>query len=194
MDSVNLFPTDFKKIIVELGMGDGRLIESLAKNDQRSLFIGIEIDSIQCREAKARITLDNVVILNNSFEDSIIAFPDRTIDSFISVLPDPAFIDRNHQSRWFPFYKILYDKLKRHGGFQIITETTNDLFQPVEDSEYTTWAEWLKTTFRSIGFLITTCYEGTPTTYVSRCLEQFRNDSKRIRMITLEMIKDDNNS
>src|SRR5919202_1944150 len=91
------FSSLYPKVTVELGVGDGRLLESLAKRNSNSLFIGIELDSNQYREAQSRISLSNVVIINSSFEDIVPRFLDESIDQFISVLPDPAFIDNKRQ-------------------------------------------------------------------------------------------------
>ena len=189
MDFVKLFSRDYEKVIVELGMGDGMLIESLARNDQSSLYVGIELNNGECKYARSKIVLNNVIVINGSFEEIIPAIPNTSIDGFIDILPDPAYIDKSTQHRWLPLYNLAYTKLKKKGTFQLITEITNELFEPVDDNEYAKWAEWLKTIFSSIGFSITNDYEGTPANYISRCLHQFRNDPKRIRMITLEMIK-----
>jgi tRNA G46 methylase TrmB len=65
----------FPRVVVELGMGDGRLLESLAKRDDNTLHIGIELDAGQCDRARSRIVQDNVLILNGSFVDMLPAFP-----------------------------------------------------------------------------------------------------------------------
>ncbi|MEW6603470.1 MAG: methyltransferase domain-containing protein [Thermoproteota archaeon] len=181
--------SSWPRIIVELGMGDGRLLESLAKHDSSSLCVGIELDGEQCRQAQSRITLGNVKILNGSFEDILPAFPDGSIDRIIAVLPDPAYIDEKKQELWIQFYKIVFAKLKETGTFELVTEITDELLQPVSDEAYERWAVWLKSIFLSIGFSLKSQRKGAPEQYMSRCLEQFRGDPKRIRMITLELAK-----
>ena len=84
----------YPRILVELGMGDGRLLERLAKADDRSLYIGIEIDETQCGQARARLSAENIMLLCGSFEDFVPTLPDCSVDMFIAVLPDPGFIDR----------------------------------------------------------------------------------------------------
>ena len=98
MDFSSLF---YSKIIVELGMGDGRLLEVLATDNNNSLCIGIEIDSTQCLLAKSRVSrLPNVVIMNSSFVDVVSTFMDESISQFIMVLPDPAYIDEKREDQW----------------------------------------------------------------------------------------------
>jgi tRNA (guanine-N7-)-methyltransferase len=177
------------RVIVELGMGDGRLLESLAKRDSDSLYVGIELDSEQCRQARSRIVLSNVAIMSGSFEDIVPAFPDGSVDRFVVVLPDPGYIDEKKQDRWIPLYKTVHSKLKNNGTLELVTEITNELLQPVGDEEYTKWAGWLKSSFLSIGFVMKSRREGAPAQYSSRCLEQFRGDPERIRMATLELAK-----
>jgi tRNA G46 methylase TrmB len=179
----------YPKVVVELGMGDGRLIETLAKHNRNSLYIGIELDNDRCRQAKSRISLSNVVIMNRSFGDVVPRFLDESIDQFIAVLPDPVFIDEKMQEQWKPFYKALYSKLKTGGTLRLITELTDAMLQPVSDDQYSRWAYWLKSSFLSLGFALAGRNEGAPREYLSRCLEQFRGDPQRIRMITLDLIK-----
>jgi tRNA G46 methylase TrmB len=181
------------KVIVELGTGDGRILEKLAKSDNNhthsSTFIGIELDRTQYEDSKRRISLNNVKLLNGSFEDIIPIFPNDYLDLVIAVLPDPDFIDKAKQYKWELFYKAVYSKLKNNSSFQLVTEITDDLFQPVSDEVYTRWVEWLSTTFQSIGFLLVTKHDGAPLDYSSRCIDQFRGDPERIRMVTLHFEK-----
>jgi tRNA G46 methylase TrmB len=177
------------KLVVELGMGDGRLLETLAKHNKNSLYIGIELDKEQYREAQERISLSNVVIMNSSFEDIVPTFLDESIDQFIAVLPDPALIDDKREKQWKPFYQVVYSKLKKGGRLRLVAELTDELLQPVSDDQYSRWADWLKSSFLSLGFTLEGQNEGAPRQYSSRCLEQFRGDQQRIRMITLDLLK-----
>ena len=184
---LEFFP--WPRVIVELGMGDGRLLESLARRDGNSLYVGIELDSDQCRQAQSRTALCNIVILNGSIEDIVPTFPDGSVDRFIAVLPDPVFIDEKKHGRWEPFYRVVYSKLKKNGTLALITEITDELLQPVSDEKYGKWADWLRTSFLSTGFALKSQQEGAPAQYSSRCLDQFRGDSERIRIATLELAK-----
>ncbi len=170
-------------------MGDGTLLETLAKRDCNSMYIGIELDNEQCIQARSRINLSNVVIMNRSFEDLVPTFQDESIDQFIAVLPDPAFIDEKRKEQWKPFYKSVYYKLKKGGRLQLVTELTDELLRPVSDDRYSTWADWLRSCFISLGFTPSGQQEGAPIQYVSRCIKQFSGDPERIRMITLDLLK-----
>jgi len=181
--------SSWPRVVVELGMGDGRVLESLAKRNANSLYVGIELEGDQCRQAQARISLANVKILGGSFEDIVPTFPDSSIDRFIAILPDPEFIDEKKQSRWESFYRMVYSKLKPCGTLELVTEITDELLQPVSDEQYARWAEWLKASFLSIGFVLAKEHECAPEQYSSRCLDQFRGDSDRIRIATLELAK-----
>jgi tRNA G46 methylase TrmB len=170
-------------------MGDGILLETLAKHDDNSIYIGIERDNEQCRQARSRIALSNVIIMNSSFDDIVPTFLNESIDQFIVVLPDPAFIDEKREERWKPFYKSVYYKLKKQGSLVLVTELTDELLQPVSDDQYFAWADWLKSCFLSLGFTLANQHDGAPRQYLSRCIRQFRGDPERIRMITLNLLK-----
>jgi cyclopropane fatty-acyl-phospholipid synthase-like methyltransferase len=178
-----------KNVVVELGMGDGRLLEKLARSNPNFTYIGIELDKQQYEDAKSRIDLKNVILLHGSFEDLVPTFPDNSVDRVISILPDPSFIDQIKQQKWQPFYRIVYSKLKKYGSFYLATEITDDLLLPISDEVYNKWVEWLIITFQSIGFELTYKKEDIPTGYSTRCIDWFRHDSQRIRIVTLNFIK-----
>ena len=71
MDLSSIF---YPRLVVELGMGDGILLETLAKRDGNSIYIGIERNNEQCVQARSRIALSNVIIMNSSFEDIVPTF------------------------------------------------------------------------------------------------------------------------
>lgn len=177
------------RTIVELGMGDGRLIESLAQNDPQTVYIGIELDRDQCAQAGSRIRLQNAFVIQGSFEEIVAKFPDNSVDGFIAVLPDPAFIDEKKEEQWRPLYKTVHAKLNRPGAFRLVTEITDELLQPVSNDAFDRWTVWLAETFRSLGFQVADLKEGPPEGYSSRCLDQFRGDPARIRMLTLDLSK-----
>lgn len=178
------------RTIVELGSGDYALLEALAEKDPETIYLGIELDDKQCRQARSRIDLQNVFVLQGSFEEIVPRLPDESIDGFIAVLPDPAFIDEKKEEKWKPFYRHVYAKLKKPGAFRLVTEITDAILQPVSNEEYDRWSIWLVSAFRSIGFKVAGMIEGSPVEYSSRCLDQFRGDPERIRIATLDFVKE----
>ena len=188
------------KVIIEFGMDDGRLLKKLVEKDHdikldtnttKVMYIGIELDRKQFKIAESRMKKDkNVILLNASFEEIMPMFPDGSIDQILDVLPDPAYIDSPNQNKWQAFYEIVYLKLKTGGLLRLVTEITDDLLEPISDEAYNTWIRWLSQIFQSLGFTIKACMEGPPAEYSTRCLTQFRGDSERIRMVTLDLVKD----
>lgn len=183
-------------------MDDGRLLKKLIEQDHdikldtntsTVTYIGIEVDRKRFEAAESLMKNDkNVILLNSSFEEILPMFPDGSIDQILDVLPDPAYIDRPNQVSWQSFYKDVYAKLKPAGLLRLVTEITDDLLEPVSDEAYNTWVEWLSQIFRSLGFTIRDSMEGPPTEYSTRCLTQFRGDAERIRIVTLDLVKDKN--
>jgi hypothetical protein len=188
------------KVIIEFGMDDGRLLKQLVEKDHdikldtnatKVIYIGIELDRKQFEIAESRMKGDNnVILLNGSFEEILPKFPDGSIDQILDVLPDPAYIDGPIQNSWQAFYEIVYLKLKPGGLLRLVTEITDDLLEPVSDEAYNTWVRWLSQIFQSLGFTIKDCMDGPPAEYSTRCLTQFRGDAERIRMVTLDLVKD----
>ena len=188
------------KVIIEFGMDDGRLLKKLVeedhdikldRNNTRVTYIGIELDRKQFKIAESRMKDDkNVILLNSSFEEILPMFPDGSVDQILDVLPDPTYIDSPYQNSWQAFYEIVYLKLKTGGLLRLVTEITDDLLEPVSDKAYKSWVQWLSEIFQSLGYVIKDCKEGPPVEYSSRCLTQFRGDAERIRIVTLDLVKD----
>ena len=188
------------KLIVELGMGDGRLLRKLleadkeadrrAANGKSRKYVGIELDRSNYEIAKSLLkNYANVKLVNGSFEVLINDFLDCSIDEIISVLPDPKFIDIQSQDIWDKFYRIVNRKMSRHGRFLLVTEVIDDLLQPVSDEAYNAWVHWIVYTFQNMGFILVKSNEGPPDEYESECLERFKGDPERIRLATFDFIK-----
>lgn len=186
----------YEKIIVEIGSGDGRLLTNLANlyDKENNLLIGIEIDQPQyissCTRIKGRKKNNSVQFINESLENVLAGFQDNTIDTVISVLPHPNYIDRANQDKWIPIYNTILGKMKAHGDFILVTETIDDLLQPVSPSNYRVWKAWLVETFSSIGFdLLAVIDDGAPSCFSSHYLDKFLDDPERIRIVTLMLTK-----
>ena len=165
-----------KKLVLELGIGDGNLIKLLSETNQDYYFIGIEKKESYFNKAKSSIKSQNVKILHTSFEAVLPLFEDNSIYKVISVLPDPKYIDKNYKSNWEILYKVIYKKLVRQGKFILITEITDEV-------------EYLKQVFQSIGFIVLNAFEGYQENYMTSFLQEFSGDPKRIRIINFEFTK-----
>ena len=129
------------------------------------------------------------MLLHCSFEDVLPLFEDESIYKIISVLPDPKYIDKNYRQEWEMFYKIVYKKLLKKGLFILITEITDELFQPVSNNYFYKEVDNLKEVFQSIGFNILNYFEGYQENYMTSFLQIFNGDPKRIRIINFEFTK-----
>ncbi len=188
---------NYEKIIVEIGSGDGRLLTNLADvyDKENVFFIGIETDQSQYTSSCLRIegrqknnNNNNIQFINEPFEKVLASFQDNTIDTIISVLPHPKYIDKANEEMWIPIYRTILGKMKLHGDFILVTEIIDELLQPVSPSNYRVWKTWLVETFSSIGFdVLEVIDDGVPSSFSSHYLDKFRDDPERIRIITLVM-------
>ena len=188
-----------ERVIVEFGMGDGLLLKKLVENNYdiklipnatRATYVGIEVDEEQFKFAKSRMRYNkNVFLLNAPLERIVPIFANCSIDQILYVLPDPEHIDRPIQRKWESFYKVSYLKLKGRGLFRLVTEVINDLLEPVSDEAYNNWIVWLSESFETMGFTKIDTIHSSPDGYITKYLTQFRGDTERIRIVTMDFIK-----
>ena len=190
-DSIISTTSTYPRIVVELGVGDGQLLEKLdrERKSTNTCYVGIELDTKQIQLARNRLKEKNVYLVNESFEKTVSYFPDKYIDEFIFVLPPPDYIDKGKESLWSPLYREIFNKLKDNGSLTMVTEIINDLLEPVTNNEFKTWKNWLINKFISLGYIIKESYEDSPRYFNSHYLEQFRGDASRIKIVTLILIK-----
>ena len=183
----------FDKVVVELGTGDGQLLDKIIeyRNSPNTCYVGIEIDSKQIQKAHHKLRGENIYLFNDSIERVIPFFPNNYVDEFIFVLPPPNYIDKDMESGWTLLYQNVYKKLKQQGTLTIVTEIINDLLEPVSNDEFSSCKNWLSSKFVSIGFRLKDIFEGSPSHYSSHFLDQFRGDNLRIKLITLILTKSD---
>lgn len=181
----------FDKVVIELGIGDGQLLEAVInyENSPNTCYVGIEIDAAQIQKARDRMTGKNIFLINESIEKVIPLLPDNCVHHFIFVLPPPKYIDRKMESQWTLLYQKIYKKLKENGILTLVTEVTNDLLEPVSNDEFRSWKTWLASIFVSFGFTLREVFNECPLHYRSHFLEQFRSDQLRIKIITLILEK-----
>ncbi len=190
-DSIISTISPCQRVVVELGIGDGRLLEKVVRDRKstQTCYVGIEIDAKQIQIAHERLREKNVSLVNESFEKVISCFPDNYVDEFIFVLPPPEYIDKSMGSQWSSFYREIFKKLKENGSLTMVTEIINNLLEPVTNREFKIWKNWLMSKFTSLGFIIKETHDGSPSYFSSRYLEQFRGDTSRIKMVTLILLK-----
>ena len=181
----------FDKVVIELGIGDGQLLEGLInyENSPNTCYVGIEIDAAQIQKARDRMTGKNIFLINESIEKVIPLLQDNCVHHFIFVLPPPKYIDRKMESQWTLLYQKIYKKLKENGTLTLVTEVTNDLLEPVSNDEFRSWKTWLASIFVTFGFTLREVFNECPLHYRSHFLEQFRSDQLRIKIITLILEK-----
>ena len=181
----------FDKVVIELGIGDGQLLEAVInyENSPNTCYVGIEIDAARIQKARDRMTAKNIFLINESIEKVIPLLPDNCVHHFIFVLPPPKYIDRKMESQWTLLYQKIYKKLKENGTLTLVTEVTNDLLEPVSNDEFRSWKTWLASIFVSFGFTLREVFNECPLHYRSHFLEQFRSDQLRIKIITLILEK-----
>ncbi len=190
-DNIKIF-YNYDKTVIEIGSGDGRLLNNLANLyhvDDNVLLTGIEIDESQFRDSCAQTKRENVQFINDSFENVLADISDDTVDTIISVLPHPDYIDKSRQDKWKPVYKTILSKIKCCGHFILVTELTDELLEPVSASNYKVWKRWVIETFSLIGFDIVKTIDGPPLYFTSHYLDKFKNDPQRIKILTLIMTK-----
>ena len=123
---------NYNKIIIEIGSGDGRLLNNLANLYEKNkvFLLGIEIDSAQFSNSCNRIKRQenkNIQFINEPFEKALKNFYNNSVDTIISVLPHPNYIDKINQNTWEPIYKTILDKIKVNGYFILVTELIDEL-------------------------------------------------------------------
>ncbi len=177
------------KTIVELGCGDGVLLNRLSRIYKNSLLIGIELNHEMFKSSLSILNAENVKLINDSFEDIVPTFENNSIDRFLVVLPDPKYIDSQNQKKWKKFYAKIFEKLKKNGIFIIITEITNELLNPVSLEQYNTEIDKIEEIFNSIGFKTFKKSQQYPSIYSTSLLKKFSRDKDRIRLVYFSFLK-----
>ncbi|KAA2280202.1 class I SAM-dependent methyltransferase [Candidatus Nitrosocosmicus agrestis] len=186
-----------REYIVELGSGDGRMLFDLSCTNLTGnyYYVGIEIDHKLHKQSLSLILNkrnDNIYFLNDDFEEVVYNLPDRTINTFLCILPHPNYIGIEREYEWKNLYLTLREKLKQNGKLVLVTEYTNELLSPVLLEEFQTWKKWLLTTFAMLGFHLIKLQDDVPSLYISNYVRKFKQDPDRIKILLLELEKSRN--
>ncbi len=120
--------TNNRKLILEIGFGNGELITRMAKSRKNDLFVGIESSEISCEKAIKRaydMKLQNVKFMRG--DGKFLArelFSDRTVDLALAFYPIPWPRESQESKRLFDkkFLKTISSILKPSGRFVIVTD------------------------------------------------------------------------
>ncbi|NOJ29164.1 MAG: hypothetical protein DA328_03240 [Nitrososphaeraceae archaeon] len=177
------------KTIIELGCGDGVLINRLSKMYKNYLLVGIELSNEKFQNSVNLVAAKNVKLINDSFENIVPKLENNSIDKFLAILPDPKYIDLRNQNSWKNFYVKVFEKLEKNGVLIIITEITNELLNPVSQEQYNSEINKIEHIFRSIGFKTVHVSHNYPSIYSTNLLKKFSKDPDRIKIVFYKFLK-----
>ena len=122
--------SDYEKIILEIGFGNGENTSFLASKNPNALIVGSEvylsgIGSLLNNIAKN--SLKNIKIFDQDVRELLFKLPNRIFDEIYIICPDPWPKARHHKRRLIKhdFLKILAKVLKKNGTAYISTDWEN---------------------------------------------------------------------
>ena len=122
--------SDYEKIILEIGFGNGENASFLASKNPNALIVGSEvylsgIGSLLNNIAKN--SLKNIKIFDQDVRELLFKLPNRIFDEIYIICPDPWPKARHHKRRLIKndFLKILAKVLKKNGTAYISTDWEN---------------------------------------------------------------------
>tara|TARA_B100000902_G_C27044439_1_gene780982 strand:- start:94 stop:630 length:537 start_codon:yes stop_codon:yes gene_type:complete len=122
--------SDYEKIILEIGFGNGENASFLASKNPNALIVGSEvylsgIGSLLNNIAKN--SLKNIKIFDQDVRELLFKLPNRIFDEIYIICPDPWPKARHHKRRLIKndFLKILAKVLKKNGTAYISTDWQN---------------------------------------------------------------------
>ena len=124
------FASDYEKIILEIGFGNGENTSFLASKNPNALIVASEvylsgIGSLLNNIAKN--SLKNIKIFDQDVRELIFRLPNKIFDEIYIICPDPWPKARHHKRRLIKhdFLKILAKVLKKNGTAYISTDWEN---------------------------------------------------------------------
>ena len=122
--------SDYEKIILEIGFGNGENTSFLASKNPNALIVASEvylsgIGSLLNNIAKN--SLKNIKIFDQDVRELLFKLPNRIFDEIYIICPDPWPKARHHKRRLIKhdFLKILAKVLKKNGTAYISTDWQN---------------------------------------------------------------------
>jgi len=124
------FASDYEKIILEIGFGNGENTSFLASKNPNALIVASEvylsgIGSLLNNIAKN--SLKNIKIFDQDVRELLFKLPNKIFDEIYIICPDPWPKARHHKRRLIKhdFLKILAKVLKKNGTAYISTDWEN---------------------------------------------------------------------
>ena len=121
-------PPGFDAVKMEIGIGNGDALVSMAANDARSLYLGIEVHEPgigRCLNRVHRQRLDNVRLIRHDAIEVLqhMIAPD-TLDRVLLFFPDPWHKKRHHKRRIVnpEFRDLVFTALKTGGVIHVATD------------------------------------------------------------------------
>ena len=122
--------SDYEKIILEIGFGNGENTSFLASKNPNALIVASEvylsgIGSLLSNIAKN--SLKNIKIFDQDVRELLFKLPNKIFDEIYIICPDPWPKARHHKRRLIKhdFLKILAKVLKKNGTAYISTDWQN---------------------------------------------------------------------
>ena len=122
--------TNFKKIILEIGFGNGENIFKFAKNNPENLYIGSEVYVSGIGQLLGDIIsndLDNVKIMTGDIRLILDEITEPIFDHVVIICPDPWPKLKHHKRRMLnnDFLNLMYRTIKDGGHLFISTDWEN---------------------------------------------------------------------
>ena len=128
IETANIFNNSNRKLIIEIGFGNGEILIDSALRNPDDNFIGIEVYESgigQCLIQLSEKKLSNVRLINEDAKHILNhSFKDQAIDQINIFFPDPWPKKKHHKRRLInqEFILLIGKKLKKNGCINIATD------------------------------------------------------------------------
>ena len=131
IETTKIFNNSNRKLIIEIGFGNGEILIDSALRNPDDNFIGIEVYESgigQCLIQLSEKKLSNVRLINEDAKHILNhSFKDQAIDQINIFFPDPWPKKKHHKRRLInqEFILLIGKKLKKNGCINIATDWDN---------------------------------------------------------------------